>query len=68
MGEFISIILLAHLSIGAVVAVLFWSGVVEHRDPVFRRSSKRVRLVLMPGFVVLWPVVVTQRVSRKDLP
>lgn len=66
MGTIIVTILLVYLSIGLIVASLFWSGLVVHRDTVYQRTPRRVRLVLVPGFAVLWPVMLVQRGPKGD--
>jgi len=57
MTSFITLIVLLYLAAGLVVGVLFVLLGVRRVDPVAGDSSWLFRVVILPGCVGLWPVV-----------
>lgn len=49
--------LVVYTLIGVVVAVRFLSVVAPKVDPVFAEAPVRVRGLLFPGAVAVWPIV-----------
>ncbi len=47
----------AYLALGVVFALLFLLRGVERLDPAVRGSSVGFRLVVLPGVVTLWPLL-----------
>jgi hypothetical protein len=46
----------AYLAVGAVCALLF-AGLVQRLEPSARGASLVFRLMIVPGAVLLWPVI-----------
>ncbi|GEM_PF-4261838 len=66
MGETLFRIVLGYGIIGALVALLFTFGALTLRDPVYQDTRIRVRLIFIPGFVLLWPMMLSKRVGREN--
>ncbi|MEO0575609.1 MAG: hypothetical protein AAF004_09105 [Pseudomonadota bacterium] len=54
----VSAALLAYLAIGVAFSVLFVAFVIDRIDPAARGASLGVRLLLVPGAVLVWPLLV----------
>ena len=57
-------ILQAYLSIGLVVGILFISLGVAKIDAAAQGSSIWFRLIILPGSILLWPVVLLRWVQK----
>ncbi len=53
-------IFLGYLAVGLLCAVLFVLRGVTRMDPVTKGSSVWFRLLILPGSVLLWPVLLTK--------
>ena len=47
--------------IGAVFAAVYVTRLAPRRDPALRASGKSVRLLLIPGAVAVWPLLLRER-------
>lgn len=62
--------LAAYASLGLVASVWLLTLGLVRTDPALASSPRRVRLILLPGCVALWPLLLvhTIRAPKKDLP
>jgi hypothetical protein len=54
----------AYVAAGAVFAVAFLTWGVSRIDPAARKGTLGFRLIILPGVVALWPVLLLKRSVR----
>ncbi|MEO9971247.1 MAG: hypothetical protein ABJG15_15730 [Hyphomonadaceae bacterium] len=54
--------------IGVVFAVLFVSLGVQKIDPAARGMPIRARLIILPGTMLLWPLMLVKWMTQKEPP
>jgi hypothetical protein len=66
LAESFVFLLEAYLAIGALLALAFVTKGIGQVDPVAKGASAGARLILFPGAVALWPLVLNlwMRASR----
>lgn len=57
-----------YLAIGVVVGIAFIVRGVDRVDPAMAASPKRVRVVILPGVVALWPVMLAKWAGASKAP
>lgn len=59
---------LVYLLLGSLFAIFFLISGVEKIDPAAHRSGLGFRLIIFPGTVALWPILLKKWISikRKD--
>ena len=63
--------LAAYAALGAVALVLLWSGGLARFDKAAAAAPWRVKLLLAPGMIALWPLLVARAAGvqpREDRP
>lgn len=74
MSEHIAIVILASLglytALGALVGIAYLFGGAGRIDPAAKGKgmSFRVRLMILPGVIGLWPVMLTKLFTQTDPP
>jgi hypothetical protein len=58
----------AYLALGIPVGIAFIARGVDRIDPAMGSSPKRVRLVILPGAVALWPILLVKWVRAPKHP
>lgn len=58
-------VLYGWLTAGAIVALVAEAVVLPRRDPAVRTGSVGFRLVILPGLVLLWPLVLARLVRSR---
>ena len=54
-----------YTTIGLLFAVVFLMAGIKHVDPASTGSSVGFRLIILPGVVVLWPMLLTRWIRGK---
>jgi len=67
-AEMIWIIVGGYAAIGVLVALVMIFGLIKRIDPLAHAAPWRVKLLLSPGFVALWPLAVLLALTRKPAP
>jgi hypothetical protein len=57
--------LATYAAVGAFVLVFLWSGVLARFDKAAAAAPWRVRLVLAPGMIALWPLMLARAAGRR---
>ncbi len=65
-AEMIWMLIGAYCAIGAVFAVAMILGLIKAIDPLAYAAPWRVKLLLAPGFVALWPLVGSLVLARRS--
>lgn len=55
------LVIALYLAVGVLFALVYVTRLAPSRDPVLASSPRRVRLLLLPGAVAVWPFLLTKR-------
>lgn len=58
----------AYLAIGFIFGLIFVSVLVGSLDPAAKGMKLSVRLLILPGLMLLWPLMLVKAVLRKGPP
>jgi hypothetical protein len=58
----------AYLALGIPVGIAFIARGVDRIDPGMAASPKRVRLVILPGAIALWPILLAKWIRAPKHP
>jgi hypothetical protein len=61
-------LLVLYLGIGVVFAIAFVVSGVHRIDPVARNSGSGFRIMILPGSVALWPLLLRRWIRRTPPP
>ena len=64
--DWLSVSLLIYLAAGVLFAVLFVSIWVGRIDPAARGGTLGFRLVILPGVIALWPLLLRQLLTGRE--
>lgn len=64
MSNLILIILAIYASLGLLSALWLLTLGLPHLDPALSASPRRVRLLLLPGCIGLWPLLLAKTLKR----
>jgi hypothetical protein len=68
LARLVSLAVLAYLAVGVPFALLFAVRGVARIDPVARESTRGFRVLLVPGAVALWPLLLVRWVGGRAAP
>lgn len=57
-----------YLGVGLVFSVIYVAFLAGRLDPAAKGMALRVRLLLVPGAMLLWPVMLIKTLQRKGPP
>ncbi|ESQ74959.1 hypothetical protein [Asticcacaulis sp. AC402] len=58
-------LVLSYMGIGLVVGMALCLGLVGRFDPVAARAPWNVRLLFLPGMILLWPLMIIKAIKGK---
>ncbi len=61
------LLVLAYLVTGLLFAILFLAKGIEKVDPATHGSGMGFRLIILPGTVALWPVLLRKWIQSKPM-
>jgi hypothetical protein len=68
LAELVTMLMSAYAMIGALFAIAFLTRGITRVDPVAKGSTRGFKLIVFPGIVALWPVLLQRWIVSRRQP